>query len=127
VNYQQRGLQPTLAAKTKLALTLSAKWNDRTDRKLIVLLAAFADAGERSPYARDLATRLDISVEELDRRLGGLAAEGLVWTVRRQERRNVYILLFNGDRVPDRDAKRYGVFERQRLERVEGRRERVPA
>jgi hypothetical protein len=89
-------------------------------------LGAFADAGERSPYARDLAARLEISVEELDRRLDGLAASGLVWTIRRHERRTIYILLFVGDRVPGHDYDRYAAYERQRLA-PKAKRERVPA
>jgi hypothetical protein len=126
VNYQQRGIKPTLGKRAKLALKISAQWSDRTDRKLITLLGAFADVGERSPYARDLAARLEISVEELDRQLDELAARGLVWTIRRSCRRTIYVLLFNGDRVPGHDFDRFAAYERQRGA-LKAKRERVPA
>ncbi len=102
--------QPVLSERAKLALVVTEKWDDRTTRKLLVLLGAFADTGERSPFARDLAVRLGIDVGTLDAKLGRLAADGWIWTIRRPKTRNVYILRFAGDEVPEYDVERFRRF-----------------
>ena len=43
---------PVLGERAKRAAALSADWESRTERKLLLLIAAFADAGERRPLAR---------------------------------------------------------------------------
>ena len=102
--------QPVLGERAKLALRVTEKWGDRTDRKVLVLLGAFADAGERSPFALDLAERIGIDVKTLDRKLGALAADGWLWTIRRPKTRNVYVLRFAGDEVPEYDIKQFQRF-----------------
>lgn len=123
---EQREVQPVLGARAKRAIELSADWDRKVDRKVFVLLAAFGDAGENSPFARDLAQRIGIDVEQLDRALSRLAADGWIWTVRRRKTRNFYCLLVLGDEVPAHDVERFQAYERQRPARA-GRRERVAA
>jgi hypothetical protein len=119
-------VQPMLGDRAKLALKVSADWDSKPLRKLLVLLAAYRDAGERQPLAVDLAARLKIEIETLDKMLGQLAAGGWIWVVRRRQRRSTYVLRFCGDQVPERDLPRFANWERQRLERRDER-ERVPA
>jgi DNA-binding MarR family transcriptional regulator len=67
--------------------------------KLLVLLAAYADAGEPSPPARVLAERLGIQVPDLDRLLKALQRDGhlkVAWRAGERgksgARKNVYTL-----------------------------------
>jgi hypothetical protein len=80
-------------------------------RKLLILIAAYADAGERSPSLRELGARLagqrrwhgrvkrsergDLSISKLDWLLRGLVRTGLLrvhWGGESETGRNVYEL-----------------------------------
>jgi len=64
-------------------------------RRLLLLLAAYADAGEGSPSARELSERMHCSVKRIDTLCRVLYGEGVLLVRRRAERgtqRNVYKL-----------------------------------
>lgn len=95
-----------LAAKTTVG-------GDPGNRKVLLLLAAYADAGEHSPPMRELARRLNMPVPEVDTRLAILSRQGLIWVSwspyhrhGKQTRpelkgwRNHYTLLFAGEPLP---------------------------
>jgi hypothetical protein len=72
-------------------------------RRLLVLLAAYADAGERSPSARELAERMHCSVKRVDTLCRLLYREGVLLVRRRAEpgtQRNVYKLSLDSSRKP---------------------------
>ncbi len=117
----RENIQPVLGDGARLAFRMSAGWKSKRDQKVLVLLAAFSDAGERSPLARDVAARVGIEVSELDHALGSLAACGAIWTVRRWRQRNVYVLRFAGEVVPAEDCERFAAYEQIRLERPRAR------
>ena len=113
---------PVLGKRARLALKLTAGWSSKRDRSVLVLLAAYSDAGEPSPFAREIADRIGIDVRpDFDQILGRLAGGGLLWTVRRPDERNIYVLRFAGDLVPVEDRERFEAYERRRLEREHAR------
>ncbi len=123
----REAVQPVLGERARSALRVSAGWKKR-HRALLVLLAAFGDAGERSPAARDLAGRLGVDVPTLDIALQALAARGAIWVVRRPRQLNVYVLRFAGDPIPAEDHERFAAYEiertrldRERLDRARAR------
>jgi DNA-binding MarR family transcriptional regulator len=67
--------------------------------KLLVLLAAYADAEEPSPPARALAERLGIQISDLDRLLKRLQRDGYLTVAWRKgpNERNVYTLRLGDD------------------------------
>ena len=73
-----------LGERTRLALAITRDWQAKSDaRRLLVLLAACADAGVTQPLARKLADRLGIAVRpNFDLALIWLARERLIWVVR---------------------------------------------
>ena len=125
--YEGEAPQPKLGPKAKQALVVSEPWK-RSERKLFVLLAAFADVDVPNPFAKDLAQRLGISIPKLDRQLDSLASRGVLWTVRRKQTRNTYILLTLGDQIPEYDRENYLAWKQARRERREAeKREPVAA
>ncbi len=58
---------------------------------------------------------IGVSVTTLDELLDLLAAEGLIWVVRRPQRLNFYVLLFADETVPTRDQARFERFTRSRI------------
>jgi DNA-binding MarR family transcriptional regulator len=68
--------------------------------KLLVLIAAYADAGEPSPAAGTLAARMQLPVPAVDQLLAALERQGLVEVVRgdvTKHERNTYRLRLTGD------------------------------
>jgi len=77
--------------------------HQRDNRKLLALIAAFADAGESSPTVRDLAKRVGFAgkyrTKKLDKRLRELERDGalvVLWGNKSQLERNRYELTFGG-------------------------------
>lgn len=103
---KNRAARP-VGRKTAAAITLSADWEHRQERALLVLLAILADENRRRVDARKLAKAIDVDVQDLDKLLHTLAARRLLWTTRRPQRHNQYTLLFAGDRVPACDRDRW--------------------
>lgn len=104
-------------------MRFTAKWDTPSShRGCLSLLAMYRDGGEQSPLAKHLAARLNLTVPELDRVLGQLAAGGLIWTVRRPGQRNRYWLLCLGDQVPAEDRQRYETFKAHQRARRDRRR-----
>ena len=62
-------------------------------RKLLCLLAAYADAGEPNPPVRILAQRLHLPVRKVDALLRRLEADGYLRVARERDQRNRYELL----------------------------------
>lgn len=89
---------PILGEKARLALQVDA--GGRKRRKLLVLLAAYADAGISDPPMRELMGRTGIDdVRQVDQLLRMLAKQGLIhvdWAHGRPQR-NTYELLFAGE------------------------------
>jgi hypothetical protein len=84
--------EPILGPLAKRAMRIGAGGKKRL--KLLVLLAAYADAGEPSPPARVLAERLEINIDALDGLLRQLERDGYLTVAWRKgaDRRNVYTL-----------------------------------
>lgn len=98
--------KPVVGPLTRQAMTLPLRGEPR---RLLVLLAAYADAGERSPSARDLSTRMGCSVKRIDTLCRVLHGEGVLSVRRRAEprtQRNVYKLSL--DRSGDSRRRRGG-------------------
>jgi hypothetical protein len=110
---------PIAARRFKAALELKAPLAFG-DRKLLALLGAYADGGEQSPPARELARRLGMTVEEIDASLARLSKQRLIWVdyapfkhyreatyPRSRHRRNRYYLrFFDGDACLPEAARR---------------------
>ncbi len=96
--------EPILGPTAKLAIRAARdKRVSRDAAKLLILLAAFRDAGELRPPVFALARRLDTDAQGVDRLLKELACGRLVWVTWRPPRtreRNRYALLFAGDKRP---------------------------
>jgi hypothetical protein len=83
---------PVLGALTRAAACMNV---NGAARRLLILLAAYGDAGEHSPPARELARRLGIEISMLDPMLKALIAEGVLrvrWRAEPGTQRNVYEL-----------------------------------
>lgn len=88
--------EPVMGPLTRQAMNVPLRGEPR---RLLVLLAAYADAGERSPSARELSARMHCSVKRIDTLCRLLYREGLLSVRRRAERgtqRNVYKLRLGG-------------------------------
>ena len=95
------------------------------ERKLLCLLAAYSDAGEDKPPVRELARRLNVSIEAIDTGLQSLSRRKLIWIdwslyhrlgdqcpEHLIRRRNRYTLTCLGDPLPAHAVRR---IERARL------------
>ncbi len=91
---------------TRQAMTVPLRGDPR---RLLILLAAYADAGERSPSARDLSGRMRCSVKRIDTLCRVLYGEGVLsvrWRAEPGTQRNVYKLSL--DRSSDSRRRRRG-------------------
>ena len=68
-------VEPVLGPTAKAAMRVET---GSKRRRLLVLIAAFADAGEASPAAGTLAVRLGVKVRVIDALLAALEREGLL-------------------------------------------------
>jgi DNA-binding transcriptional ArsR family regulator len=116
---------PVLGPRARRASDISKTWQVDTGRRVLILLAAYADAGEISPSVRELTSRLKLTIEQLDIELRKLAAGGLIWVewhADPQDNRNRYRLLFAGDvPTPGDEARKLAAWQAER----ERRRRRV--
>ncbi|MHB1537132.1 MAG: hypothetical protein ACYCUM_13950 [Solirubrobacteraceae bacterium] len=87
--------QPTLGPLARGAAATAITGKDPLLRKLLILLAAYADAGEASPPVRELERRLRCPPERIDGLLKALIAERLLhvhWRGDPDTQRNLYTL-----------------------------------
>jgi DNA-binding MarR family transcriptional regulator len=83
-----------LGPLAKRAMRIHAGGDKR--RKLLVLICAYADAGEPSPAVATLAARLKLPNQAIDPLLDHLQQDGFLTVARREHHRNVYTVHFNG-------------------------------
>ena len=85
-------VQPVLGPRARAAMRLPAGGSKR--QKVLVLIAAYLDAGESSPSIRDLAGRCHLDAPLVALLVSRLARDGLIEVEWRAgpERRNVYRL-----------------------------------
>jgi hypothetical protein len=112
---------PVLGPRARHAADISKTWQGDTGRRVLILIAAYADAGEISPSVRELTTRLKLTIEQLDTELRKLAAGGLIWVEWRADprgNRNRYRLLFAGDSpTPGDEARKLAAWQTERERR----------
>jgi len=89
-------VKPVLGPQAKQAMRTDCGGKKRL--KLLVLIAAYADAGEASPRAMTLCERLGIDMGTFDQLLARLQKDGFLKVHRRTgpNRRNRYELFLNG-------------------------------
>jgi hypothetical protein len=71
-----RTAKPVLGPRARAAMKIDA--GGRVESKLLILLAAYADAGEASPTVVELAKRMRLRVKSIDRVLDLLVAARLI-------------------------------------------------
>jgi len=94
-HFPRERVKPVLGPRAKGAMRALRCTHPKTDekrRKLLVLIAAYADAGEQSPAVRTFALKLRISINSVDQLLGALERDGFVEIERRKHERNRYQL-----------------------------------
>jgi hypothetical protein len=89
-------VQPVLGTLARQAMRVDAGGGKR--RKLLTLVAAYADAGEASPSLRTLASGLKVNWQSAEALLKLLERDGFLEVAWRQGRdqRNVYTVRLNG-------------------------------
>lgn len=80
-------VQPKLGPLAKAAMRVET---GEKRRKLLVLIAAYADAGEESPAVATLAARTGLKVKKLDLLLCSLTRDGHLHVTRTRNKRNRY-------------------------------------
>jgi DNA-binding transcriptional ArsR family regulator len=112
---------PILGSRARQAADISKPWRDDSGRRVLILLAAYADAGEISPSIRELTERLKLTIPQLDAELRKLAAGGLIWVewhADPRDNRNRYRLLFAGDvATPGDEARKLSAWQAERERR----------
>lgn len=103
-------ITPVAGARFRKAAGFKAQLSP-VDLRIICLVAAYADAGERSPSMKQLSARLGLPRYEINGTLYDLARRRIVWVERPgvggrpHGARNRFTCRFAGDPLPD-DAKR---------------------
>jgi DNA-binding MarR family transcriptional regulator len=89
-------VEPVLGPLAKRAMRTDVGGKKRL--KLLVLIAAYADAGEPSPAAQTLAERVGVDIPTFDALLKRLQRDGHLKVARQKgrQRRNVYELHLDG-------------------------------